>query len=66
MSVGTADVEDVDSGTITGGDWRHDNELVELQPTTYRNATDAAKDCRDTYRDYFIGNGKVPWQDRFI
>lgn len=65
MSSGSIDLEDLDSGTIIGGEWRQEDILNGLQLSTSRNVSQQAKDCRDAYKNYFLDKGKVSWQDRF-
>ncbi|CAK1590979.1 unnamed protein product [Parnassius mnemosyne] len=63
------DGEDFSSGTIRNGSWRSIptagvDEL--MTPLSSNNYSRNAKDLRDRYADYFVGPGKVSWQDRMI
>lgn len=62
---GTFDVEDLETGIITPGSWRSDdNCLLDLQRVP-RNAPQEAKEVRKIFGQYFVSDGKVPWQDKF-
>lgn len=63
------DGEDFSSGTIRNGSWRSIptagvDEL--MSPLSSNNYSRNAKDLRDRYADYFVGPGKVSWQDYII
>lgn len=63
---GTFDIEDLETGAITPGFWRLEDErtLLDLQRIP-RNASQEAKEIRKEFGKYFISEGKVPWQDEF-
>lgn len=63
---GTFDMEDLETGTITQGSWRSEDErgLLDLQRIP-RNASQEAKEIRKEIGQFFISEGKVPWQDNF-
>lgn len=64
---GTFDSEDLDTGTITPGSWRLENEggLQNLQRIS-RHASQEVKEIRKGFGRFFISEeGNVPWQDRF-
>lgn len=64
---GTFDSEDLDTGVITPGSWRSQDEggLLNLQRIPRKSPKDA-KELRIELSRYFISDeGKVPWQDRF-
>lgn len=62
----TIDSEDLDGGRIINGTWRNGTSLDPLRPSTTRNPSKEAKENREIYKNYFIGEGKVSWQDNFI
>lgn len=69
--LGSFDVEDADSGTLTPGSWRSeitatDTWLDMSQQSGNRSALNCAKRVRDTYRQYFNNEGAVSWQTRMI
>ena len=63
---GTFDTEDLETGKITQGSWRSEDErgLLDLQRIP-RNASQEAKEIRKEIGQFFISEGKVPWQDNF-
>lgn len=64
---GTFDSEDLETGVIIPGSWRHENEegFLNLQRIPRRSPNDA-KEVRNELARFFISDdGKVPWQDRF-
>jgi hypothetical protein len=40
--------------------------LTQLQPSIGGNATNAAKDVRNTLKEFFVGEGRVSWQDTYV
>lgn len=61
----TLTVENIESGQIETGPERTKNLLTLLQPRSARNATSNTKQIRERYRNYFIQEGQVPWQNKF-
>lgn len=63
------DREETDLGTVVAGEWRQDqlaaNVYQDLQVTS-RNTSVSAKRNRTQYMEYFMGKGKVPWQDNMV
>lgn len=50
------------------GSWRHEqNDITSMLPIRKipRKSGDEAKTVRDNFADYFITNGRVPWQDAY-
>lgn len=63
------DEEDFSTGTIRQGSWRNTSaEGIEeiVTPLSSNNYSRNAKTLRDIFADYFVGSGKVPWQERMI
>lgn len=64
--VGTFDSED--SGFVTEGSWREDSadvaSMLPLQKVPRKPGT-AAKEYREEFAEYFINNGKIPWQNDY-
>lgn len=60
------DTEVLDTGDVILGDWRREKTFDGLQHGYGRNPSQSAKENRDTYKRYFMGAGKVSWQDKFI
>ncbi|XP_063904414.1 uncharacterized protein LOC135123560 isoform X4 [Zophobas morio] len=63
------DEQDFSSGTIREGSWRSIpvEEVVKIiTPLSSNNYSRNAKDLRDRFGDYFVGPGRIPWQDRMI
>lgn len=63
--VGFADHEDV-FGNVIDGTWRTDisgvTSTFDLQASHSRNSSHSAQWVRSQYAQYFIKEGKVPWQ----
>lgn len=63
------DNEDTETGSVTEGEWRRDPvgdytfQRLKCKP---RKATELTKASRIDYMKYFIGKGRVPWQDRMV
>lgn len=64
----TFDQYNADGHNIQMGDWRTKSvDMVNLQPCiTAINACSSAKMVRETYMDYFNGNGSVDFQDEML
>lgn len=60
------DLENTESGNITGGDWRSENQMICLQISRNRHYADEAKEQRLYFKRYFSNEGKVLWQDQII
>lgn len=62
MAPGSCDSEDIDYRVVPG-DWRHEDNLTGLLPTTARNSTNISKTMRDNLSHYFMtSDGEVSWQ----
>lgn len=62
MAPGTFDCEDIDYNLIPG-EWRKEDEMAGLLPTSARNSTNISKNMRDNLSYYFLTDqGEVPWQ----
>lgn len=64
----TVDNEDIQNGIFTGGDWRTNHQpsgLRELEAQVGRCAADA-KLMRNELSEYFMTDGSVEWQLRFV
>jgi hypothetical protein len=63
MNCGSVDRENGD-GTMVEGDWRRDptSILTSVGHQGARNSSQASKDIRNEFTDYFVDEGSVPWQ----
>ena len=41
-------------------------QMDDLQPLNHRNMNNSAKQNRDRYKEYFVGEGSVPWQEDML
>ena len=59
-----------DSGEVTNGLWRQDSPLDSFLPLSVpvngHNASNYAKQVRDSFKDFFVNEGVVEWQWRMI
>lgn len=64
----TSDVEDLVQGKIITGSWHNEPSqgLLPLRATKNRNYRNEAREKRNNYATYFVGEGAVDWQDRMI
>lgn len=65
----SVDIEDLENGLIIPGAWRNEqdlNGLVTMATTSQRNYLIEARQKRDNFAEYFIGEGAVTWQNRMI
>lgn len=65
----SVDIEDHEKGCILPGSWRNEpepNGLLQLGTPSQRNYLTDARKKRDKFADYFMGEGAVDWQSRFI
>lgn len=60
------DIEDINTGQIEKGVERTDIDLLSLQRGRFSNSTTEAKEIRDRFCNYFVNEGKVPWQDTVL
>jgi hypothetical protein len=66
MCASTVDTEDVEQCVIHQGEWRNNGVLLsDLHPVT-RNPNTKAKENREAYREYFLSDGSVQWQEAMI
>lgn len=70
-TIGSLDVEDFNAGTLIPGSWRSEihgaNGIQALQNNIgSRNYTQEAANKRDTYANFFLNRGAVPWQENMI
>lgn len=63
---GSVDIEFLETGHIHEGSWRSVRQLLELESTRARNASQDAKVVLESYCEYFNSEAKVPWQDRHV
>ncbi|XP_072379282.1 inhibitor of growth protein 3 isoform X1 [Diabrotica undecimpunctata] len=66
MPPSSTDIEDLNSGTVINENWREGYSMDGLQTSASRNVSQQAKDVREMYEHFFVGEGKVSWQDRFL
>lgn len=63
---GTFDHENIDTGEVTRGTWRNDldgkNSFSNFTTVGRRQST-YGHVIRDEFKEYFVSEGKVPWQD---
>ena len=62
------DGEDQETGRIIPGSWRSNGENKVFHSVNFsgsNNYNRQSKDIRDRFCEYFITDGKVPWQDKF-
>lgn len=65
----SVDIEDTEIGRLLHGSWRNDTNPTGLQhlgTILQRNSNTEAKDKRNSFADYFLGEGAVSWQNRMI
>ena len=59
-----------DSGEVTNGLWKQDSPLDSFLPVSVpvngHNASNYAKQVRDSFKDFFVNEGAVEWQWRMI
>lgn len=66
MPSNSLDVEDIDSGEVIRGD-RDEDQMVGLrQGYNTQVLCEKAKENRDNYKYYFVGEGAVSWQNKFV
>jgi len=57
------------AGEIISGAWRGEiddiSSLLPLRRVTRKSAIEAILHIRDEFANYFITNGKLPWQDQY-
>lgn len=57
---------DIDSGEVIRGD-RDEDQMVGLrQGCNTQVLCEKAKENRDNYKNYFVGEGAVSWQNKFV
>lgn len=59
-------IEDLDCGTIVNGDLSEYNPMNSLQQGYGRNVCEIAKLNRNKYKDYFVQDGAVSFQNNFV
>ncbi|XP_053690751.1 uncharacterized protein LOC128739298 [Sabethes cyaneus] len=65
---GTFDTENSD-GTINQGSWRNETpegSMIEMNRIPPSNVPNDAKRIREEFENYFVTDGEVPWQYKFI
>lgn len=64
---GSVDSENNDIGDVTPGSWRQDQPMTSCLPlpSIPRRSAVQAKAIREELADYFMKEGKLPWQDRY-
>lgn len=62
------DFEDTENGYLEEGTWRHlpSEGLVPIPRNMYNHSSQNARQIREEFADYFMGEGSVPWQSRMI
>lgn len=64
----TVDTENIETGTITLGSWREflATGMVNIESSLQNRSSQQAQNVQDSYADYFVGEGSVPWQARMV
>jgi len=62
----THDTEMFDYGTIILGSTSTGSYMIDLDRRQQGNVTNAAKRIRESFMDYFVNEGQVPWQSNFV
>jgi len=65
----SVDIEDLELGRLIPGSWRNEegsSGFRGLGPPTQRNPLTEARKKRDSFAEYFVGEGEVSWQNRMI
>nr|CAI5836417.1 unnamed protein product [Callosobruchus analis] len=65
----TVDTENHETGVIDPGSWRNEPLSLGIQPlpvSLSNRSSQRSIDRRESYADYFVGRGSVPWQTRMI
>lgn len=60
------DVENINCGTTVQGLRAEESNMMNIARRNQGNPMEAAKIIRENFADYFISEGKLPWQDNFI
>lgn len=55
-----------DDGTIIHGSTSTGSHMIDLNRRRQGNVTNAAKRIRESFMDYFVNEGQVPWQSNFV
>ncbi|KAL4084288.1 hypothetical protein QTP88_028113 [Uroleucon formosanum] len=65
----SVDIENLESGRLIPGSWRNEegsSGFRGLGPPTQQNPLTEARKKRDSFAEYFVGEGEVSWQNRMI
>ncbi|KAL4112334.1 hypothetical protein QTP88_016144 [Uroleucon formosanum] len=65
----SVDIEDLELGRLIPGSWRNEegsSRFRGLGPPTQRNPLTEARKKRDSFAEYFVGEGEVSWQNQMI
>lgn len=60
------DCENIEDGIVTLGLSSTLSNMEPLDPRNLGNDTDIAEQIRERFTNYFVNEGQVPWQDKFI
>lgn len=64
---GSVDVQDTDRGEIIPGTWRSETcELPSIRHFGSNHHSREAKAIRDGYKQYFMNEGRISWQDTMV
>lgn len=68
LLAGTMDFEDTENGNLVRGSWRQipSDGLLPIPRHMYNHSSQNARQIREDFADYFIGEGSVAWQSRMI
>ncbi|XP_037951439.1 putative nuclease HARBI1 [Teleopsis dalmanni] len=58
----SVDIENTQTAELQPAHWRSCSQLPKLQALRGGNSSNTAKDVRSMYKNYFNGEGAVPWQ----
>jgi len=59
-------MEMFDDGTIIQGSTSTGSHMIDLDRKQQGNVTNATKRIRESFMDYFVNEGQVPWQSNFV
>lgn len=60
------DSENFDDGIIIQGSTSVDSPILDLDKKHPGNMINAAKKTKENFMNYFVNEGQVPWQNKFV
>jgi hypothetical protein len=59
--------EDIDRGEMIPGNWRSEiRGMADIRPFGSNHHSQQAKAIREAYKNYFMNEGRLLWQDRMV